>query len=97
MSGPIAPKVAHVLAAGQARDHVCHWPGCKRQVPPAMWGCKPHWFALPRALRNRIFAAYRIGQENDGRPSRDYLAVANEAQAWIRAHLAGKQTGGLFG
>jgi hypothetical protein len=71
-------------AAGQPRPHACHWPGCELQVPPAMWGCKPHWFALPRPLRNKVWAAYRPGQEIDGSPSDEYLAVVAEVNAWIR-------------
>lgn len=86
----IAEKAAHVRAAGQSRHHHCHWPGCEKQVPPAMWGCKPHWFALPQTIRNRIWRTYRAGQEQDGRPSRDYLEVAREAQEWIRAKQAEK-------
>jgi hypothetical protein len=58
----IADKVAHVKRAGQTRNHECHWPECKTQVPPAMWGCKAHWFRLPQALRNRIWSTYRPGQ-----------------------------------
>jgi hypothetical protein len=86
MSTPIDPKVAHVKRAGQDRDHVCHWPGCTVQVPPALWGCRPHWYRLPAALRSRIWRSYRIGQERDGRPSADYLATATEIQQWIRDH-----------
>lgn len=87
-----AEKVRHVLAAGQDRRHCCHWPGCQRQVPPAMWGCKPHWFALPAELRRRIWQTYRPGQEQDQRPSADYVAAARAAQDWIRAHhVAGPQ------
>lgn len=85
-SAPIGEKVAHVRRAGQSRNHTCHWPGCDRQVPPAMWGCKPHWFALPADLRSRVWAAYRPGQEEDGRPSAAYLQVAREVQAWVREH-----------
>jgi hypothetical protein len=80
----ISDKVAHVKAATQTRSHGCHWPGCHSQVPPAMWGCRPHWYALPQAIRNRIWAAYRAGQENDMRPSRRYVEAAMEAQKWIR-------------
>lgn len=79
----IADKVDHVRRAGQHRRHHCHWPGCNKQVPPAMWGCKGHWFALPKHLRDRIWKAYRPGQEQDQRPSADYVTVAREAQAWI--------------
>jgi len=76
-------KIRHVLAAGQTRRHECHWTGCTAQVPPAMWGCKTHWFRLPKRLRDRIWATYRIGQESRGDPSPEYLAVAREAQDWI--------------
>lgn len=83
---PKAAKVAHVLSQGQTRNHSCHWPGCKRQVPPAMWGCKPHWFKLPKSLRDRIWLAYAIGQEMDMSPSDGYLDAAYEVQCWIHDH-----------
>ena len=82
----IGAKVAHVKAARQSRTHTCHWPGCTRQVPPAKWGCTPHWFALPKALRDRIWRSYRIGQEEDLRPSETYLEAAQAVQQWIREH-----------
>lgn len=82
----IGAKVDHVRRAGQTRSHGCHWPGCERQVPPAMWGCSKHWYALPAELRGRIWRAYRAGQEEDGRPSREYLAAAHEIQEWIKAN-----------
>lgn len=80
-------KADYVRAAKQTRPHDCHWPGCGRRVPPAMWGCKAHWFTLPLALRNKIWAAYRPGQEESGEVSEDYFAVADEVQAWIASHL----------
>lgn len=76
-------KADYVLSQGQSRNHTCHWPGCNRQVPPAMWGCGKHWFLLPKTLRNRVWAAYRPGQEKDGNPSAEYLKVAREIQEWI--------------
>lgn len=66
--------------------HRCHWPGCPVEVPPSMWGCKPHWFRLPMSLRARIWRTYRPGQELDKRPSAEYLEVALEAQEWAMAH-----------
>jgi hypothetical protein len=82
----VAAKVAYVKRQSQTRDHTCHWPGCSKQVPPAMWGCKPHWFRLPVALRNKIWATYRPGQEVTMTPSARYIEVAKEVQAWIAAH-----------
>lgn len=80
-------KVAYVKRQGQTREHHCHWPGCGKQVPPAMWGCKEHWFVLPKALRDRVWATYRPGQEVNMTPSREYLAVATEVQAWIAKYF----------
>lgn len=85
----IDQKRAHVRAATQARDHRCHWPGCNARVPPAAWGCRPHWFTLPKPIRDQIWAAYRIGQETTTSPSRDYLNAALAAQAWIAENYAG--------
>lgn len=81
----LADKVAHVHRAGQTRAHDCHWPGCGAQVPPAMWGCRRHWYRLPKVIRDRIWRTYRAGQEEDGRPSAAYIAAARDAQAWIAA------------
>jgi len=84
----VVSKADYVRSQGQSRDHTCHWPGCEKQVPPAMWGCKFHWFKLPHALRNRIWAAYRPGQEQDGNPSEAYMEVAMDVQRWIREEKA---------
>lgn len=80
-------KVAHARRAGQTRNHICHWPECQRQVPPAMWGCKEHWFKLPKPLRDGIWKEYRPGQEKDGTPSVRYLAVAQLVQEWIAGRI----------
>lgn len=82
----IGQKADYVRRQAQNRNHECHWPGCTKQVPPAMWGCSQHWFKLPRPLRNKIWAAYRPGQEVDQRPSRAYVEVAQEVLAWIAAN-----------
>ena len=77
-------KADYVRRQKQTRRHTCHWPGCEVQVPPAMWGCKPHWFRLPLHLRNRIWSAYRPGQEKTLSPSAEYIAAAEEVRTWIR-------------
>lgn len=80
----ISDKKAYVRSQKQTRKHHCHWPGCNKQVPPALWGCGKHWFELPKPLRDRIWATYEPGQEVDMTPSEEYLDVADEVQAWIR-------------
>jgi hypothetical protein len=83
MSNEIKAKVTHVTNTTQTRIHECHWPTCKVQVPPAMWGCRNHWYKLPKSLRDKIWETYRIGQEIDGDPSLEYLEVMKEVQKWI--------------
>lgn len=83
-------KAAYVLRQGQSRAHTCHWPGCPEQVPPAMWGCRRHWFKIPKELRHRIWESYRPGQENDLRPSEAYVQAAKAVQEWVRSALADK-------
>ena len=83
-------KADYVRSQKQTRDHTCHWPGCEVQVPPAMYMCKRHWFKLPKALQNKIWSAYRPGQEITMTPSREYVAAAREVQKWIKGHLKEK-------
>lgn len=64
-------------------SHTCHAPGCNRLIPPRMFACTGHWFALPNKMRDAIWREYREGQEIDKRPSVRYLA----AQQLACAHL----------
>jgi hypothetical protein len=68
--------------------HTCHWPGCPIEVPPKLWGCRKHWYTLPQHLRDRIWKAYRPGQEINKTPSREYVDAARDVQEWIRQHEA---------
>ncbi len=84
-------KVAHVRHAVQLRPHACHWPGCTRQVKPAMWGCPEHWFRLPNQLRAALWSAYQPGQEESGRVSESYVRVARDVQRWIHDQGTGQR------
>lgn len=87
----IDEKVEHVKREAAKPDHSghgCHWPGCDKPVPPAMWGCREHWYTLPKPIRNRIWQTYQTGQEISKTPSREYIEAAREAQEWIRQHEA---------
>lgn len=81
--GEKADYVRAKIAEGRTGGHHCHWPGCGRKVPPAQWGCRQHWYKLPQRLRNKIWRAFRPGQEVSKTPSAEYLAVAREVQQWI--------------
>jgi hypothetical protein len=66
-------------------SHACHRPGCKTAVPPRMFACRGDWFALPKPLRDAIWATYRRGQEITKDPSPEYLDAVQAAQEWYLA------------
>lgn len=76
-------KLEYVRSQEQTREHRCHWPGCEQQVEPARWGCRVHWAALPKFLRDRIWATFVPGQERTGTPSTEYVATAADVRRWI--------------
>lgn len=55
--------------------HRCHAHGCNVEVPPRMLACKPHWYALPKFLRDAVWREYRNGQEEHKRVTWRYMAV----------------------
>jgi len=65
--------------------HTCHADGCTKPVPPKMFMCKRHWYAVPKPLRDAIWATYRQGQEHDKAPSDNYLRNASEAVKSVAA------------
>lgn len=72
--------------------HTCHWPTCSTPVPPSMWGCKKHWFTLPKRMRDEIWRTYRAGQEVTKDPSDEYMAAYAQVQNWIADEIvAGRQ------
>jgi hypothetical protein len=79
-------KVEHVRRAHQDRRHTCHWPQCEQQVPPAMWGCRTHWYRLPKNVRDAIWQSYEPGQEQRMDPSEAYVVAARAAEDWIKAN-----------
>jgi len=84
MPDDIGKKVEYVKRQGQTRNHTCHWPSCNEQVPPALWSCRKHWYALPKYLRDKIWNAYQIGQEIKGNPSDEYIDVMREVHRWLK-------------
>lgn len=59
--------------------HTCHATNCTATVPPTMWGCRKHWFMVPKPLRDRIWATYKDGQCDTYDPSSEYCQVARAA------------------
>jgi hypothetical protein len=81
-------------------ETACHEMGGRRYavhspVPPAMWGCREHWFKLPKPLRDAIWREYVPGQEITKTPSQRYIATAAIVQAWIAGKVTVNRDGSL--
>lgn len=66
--------------------HTCHAKGCDERVPPRMFMCRRHWYTLPKATRNAVWAVYVPGQEVRKDPSEEYIRVASDAVTWLARH-----------
>ena len=65
-------------------DHHCHARNCLRQVPRKMLMCRRHWFMVPKALRNAVWATYVEGQEIGlAEPSKSWHGAADAAIAAV--------------
>lgn len=63
--------------------HTCHAIGCDVAVPPKIFMCKPHWFKLPKPIRDGIWSAFKPGQERTKTPSNTYLINSYSACIWL--------------
>ena len=67
----------------RSRGRSCFWAGCPKAVRPSMLCCRDPWYRLPKAVRDRIWAAYRPGQEEDGVLSPAYVEALREVRAFV--------------
>lgn len=77
-------KVNYVKSRPHESGHSCHWPNCDKEVKPALFMCKTHWFKLPKHLRDRIWEEYEPGQEVSKEPTVEYMYVVKEVMDWIQ-------------
>lgn len=68
-------------------SHKCHWPTGTLETPPSLWGCRAHWYKLPKILRDKVWDAYVPGQEVRKDPSPEYIDVVIEVEAFARAQI----------
>lgn len=48
--------------------HTCPYPNCKTPVSVSQLACRPHWFQLPKPLREDVWFAWRrkLARDPDG-------------------------------
>jgi hypothetical protein len=63
--------------------HHCHAEQCKTVVPEKMFMCRPHWYMLPKKMRDAVWNAYTPGQEIRKDPTQHYLDVTRECIEYV--------------
>lgn len=58
--------------------HRCTALGCQKTRSADQVFCKPHWFKLPRLVRDEIWAAYRTGDRIAS------LTIIRDAVTWLQ-------------
>ncbi len=53
--------------------HKCPHPDCSEMMPHHILACKPHWFMLPRAIRDEVNVTWQSGD------STTYMAARQKA------------------
>jgi hypothetical protein len=66
-------------------SHHCHATGCEVSTQPEIFMCLKHWRALPKPMRDRIWATYRPGQCDDWNITKDYADAARESIRFLAA------------
>jgi len=62
--------------------HYCAAIGCRERITRGQLMCKPHWFAIPKALRDQVWNTWRAF--NGFRPQRDGSGAARHAELMAR-------------
>jgi hypothetical protein len=65
------------------RPHTCHARGCEVPVKPELLMCYAHWRKVPSQVQRAVWAAYRPGQCDDMRPSKDWHLAADAAIGYV--------------
>jgi hypothetical protein len=69
------------------RTHACRVPGCRARIGTARLMCRPHWHAVPKPLRDRVWVTWRFGA---GLPTLVYRRAVAEAITAVQASEARK-------
>jgi hypothetical protein len=56
----------------------CPVPGCSERINPSRLMCRPHWYLVPKPVRDRVWASWRSGS-GTGSPAH---------QHWVRMAIA---------
>lgn len=60
-------------------SHKCPGPDCSRQVADHMLMCRPHWYQVPRTLRDDVWNAWQNGAGAGSEEHNQAIITAIEA------------------
>jgi hypothetical protein len=66
--------------------HECPWPGCGSRVAREQWGCRNHWYRLPKNLRDQIWRGWRNRQRTGDLT--EHMEALHAADEWIEANAS---------
>lgn len=72
----------------QFTGHPCKVPACPVTVAPDRLMCAPHWYQVPRALRDRVWATWRSGA---GVLTAEYREAVRQAVAAVEGAAGGQR------
>lgn len=73
-------------------SHRCPANGCTRTVSPAMLMCRPHWYMVPKPLRDAVWNAWGGGAGAGTAPHQAAILAAVEAVDRTLAQRSGGST-----
>lgn len=76
------------MAPGETRPlaHVCPVAGCRQRVRADRLMCRPHWYQVPRPLRDAVWAAWASG---DGAGTEAHAMAITAAIEAVSARQSG--------
>jgi hypothetical protein len=91
MSRQLTTRTARAVTGGSGRGprgrlatlasgvSTCSVGGCARQIDPSRLMCRAHWYAVPKHIRDLVWATWRSGQGAFSREHKDAVRLAIDA------------------
>ena len=77
------------LATLSSGVHRCPIPRCADEIDPSRLMCRPHWYLVPKELRDQVWATWRSGQGAFSREHRETVHKAVVAVLTVAGEIAG--------
>lgn len=85
--GGRGPRPPRELEGGTSGAHHCRIPACPVAIAPGRLMCRTHWYQVPKALRDRVWATWQSGA---GAFRPEYRQAVRDAVHAVEDAAAGK-------